>query len=60
VFHYGSSGDATSGPVLNPQFISDSPPYGAIPGSEVAYDMTTSMFMVGVHYTFKRSTQNNQ
>ncbi|NNC34916.1 MAG: hydrocarbon degradation protein [Croceitalea sp.] len=60
VFHYGSSGDATSGPVLNPQFISDSPPYGAIPGSEVAYDMTTSMFMVGVHYTFKRSTQINQ
>lgn len=52
VFHYGKSGDATSGPVLNPQFIPNFPPYGAIPGSEVSYDMTTSMIMVGASYTF--------
>jgi len=52
VYHYGSSGDATSGPLLNPQFIASFPPYGAIPGSEVSYDMTTSMFMVGASYTF--------
>ncbi|NHF59660.1 hydrocarbon degradation protein [Flavobacteriaceae bacterium TP-CH-4] len=52
VYHYGSSGDATSGPILNPQFIQNFPPYGAIPGSEVSYDMTTSMMMVGVSYTF--------
>jgi len=52
VFHYGSSGDATSGPILNPQFIPVSPPYGAIPGSEVSYDMTTSMVMFGVNYTW--------
>jgi len=52
VFHYGFSGDATSGPLLNPQFIPNFPPYGAIPGSEVSYDMTTSMVMVGVSYKF--------
>ncbi|NER09452.1 long-chain fatty acid transport protein [Muriicola jejuensis] len=52
VYHYGSSGDATSGPLLNPQFIQNSPPYGAIPQSEVAYDMTTSMFMMGASYSF--------
>ena len=52
VFHYGNSGDATAGPLLNPQFIESFPPYGAIPGSEVSYDMTTSMIMVGASYTF--------
>ena len=52
VFHYGTSGDATSGPLLNPQFAGNFPPYGAILGSEVSYDMTTSMIMVGASYTF--------
>ncbi len=52
VYHYGSSGGSTSGPLLNPQFIPNFPPYGAIPGSEVSYDMTTSMIMVGASYTF--------
>ena len=52
VFHYGNSGDATAGPLLNPQFAESFPPYGAIPGSEVSYDMTTSMIMVGASYTF--------
>lgn len=52
VYHYGSSGDATSGPVLSPQFIQNFPPYGAIPGSEVSYDMTTSMIMFGGSFTF--------
>lgn len=55
VYHYGASGDATSGPLLNPQFIQNFPPYGAIPGSEVSYDMTTSMIMVGVSYTFNKN-----
>ncbi len=50
VFHYGTSGDATSGPLLNPQFAQNFPPNGAIPGSEVSYDMTTSMFMFGAQY----------
>ncbi len=51
VYHYGTSGDPTSGPLLNPQFIQNFPPYGAIPGSEVSYEMTTSMIMVGASYT---------
>ena len=54
VYHYGSSGDATTGQLLNPMFIQNYPPYGAIPGSEVSYDMTTSMIMVGVSYTFNK------
>lgn len=54
VYHYGDSGGATSGPVLNPQFIQNSPPYGAIPGSSVSYDMSTSMIMLGASYTFSK------
>lgn len=47
LYHYGSSGGSTSGPLLNPQFAQAYPPYGAIPGSEVSYDMTTSMIGIG-------------
>ncbi|PWK21490.1 long-chain fatty acid transport protein [Maribacter polysiphoniae] len=54
VYHHGASGDATSGPLLNPMFIQAYPPYGAIPGSEVSYDMTTDMIMLGIAYTFKK------
>lgn len=53
VYHYGTSSGQTSGQLLNPMFIGQFPPYGAVPGSEVAYDMTTSMVMLGVSYTFK-------
>ncbi|MDG1570966.1 outer membrane protein transport protein [Robiginitalea sp. M366] len=52
VFHYGFSGDATAGPMYNPQFIQDNPPYGAVPGSEVSYEMTTSMLMFGARYSW--------
>ncbi len=52
VFHYGTSNGSTSGPLNNPMFIEYYPPYGAIPGSEVSYDMTTSMIMLGASYTF--------
>jgi long-chain fatty acid transport protein len=31
---------------------SPSNPYGAIPGSEVSYKMTTDMFMIGLNFTF--------
>jgi long-chain fatty acid transport protein len=55
VYHYGSSGDKTSGKILDPRFIGSNPPYGAIPGSNVSYDMTTSMVMIGVSYTFKKA-----
>lgn len=54
VYHYGTSGGKTTGQVLNPNFIPSYPPYGAIPGSEVSYDMTTSMIMFGFSYTFKK------
>ncbi len=52
VYHYGSSNGATSGPLLSPMMVSSSNPYGAVPGSSVSYKMTTSMFMVGINYTF--------
>ena len=55
-YHHGSSGDATSGPLLNPQFISQFPPYGAIPGSEVSYDMTTDMIMFGFSYKWNKTS----
>jgi len=54
VYHYGSSGGKTTGQILNPNFIPTFPPYGAIPGSEVAYDMTTSMIQFGMSYTFNK------
>lgn len=68
VYHYGSSGGATKGQLLDPtpaiDFNQDgfpdgpwdatSNPLGAIPGSEVSYKMTTSMIMVGFSYTFNK------
>jgi long-chain fatty acid transport protein len=68
VYHYGSSGDATKGSLLNPTPAIDfdmdgnpdgpwdaaSNPLGVIPGSEVSYDMTTSMIMFGASYTFSK------
>ena len=68
VYHYGSSGDATTGSLLNPTPAIDfdmdgnpdgpwdaaSNPLGVIPGSEVSYDMTTSMIMFGASYTFSK------
>ena len=59
MFHYGTSGDATAGPIYNPQFIGVSPPFGAIPGSEVSYDMNTSMVMFGVSYKLNSSSNTN-
>ena len=53
-YHHGSSGDATTGQLLNPMFAQSFPPYGAIPGSEVSYDMSTDLIMVGIGYTFAK------
>jgi long-chain fatty acid transport protein len=58
VYHYGTSGDATEGQVLNPMFISASNPLGAIPNSEISYDMTTSMIQFGVSYKFLNSQKD--
>jgi len=57
VFHYGSSNGKTRGPVLNPMMAEMFPPYGAIPGSEVSYDMTTSMVMFGARYSFGKASE---
>jgi len=46
-------GDKTEGEIFNPQNIHN-PPYGAIPGSKVGYEMTTSMLMLGLTYTFSQ------
>ena len=54
VYHYGVSDGKTSGQLLNPMFANATNPYGAIPGSNVSYDMNTSMFMVGFSYTFNK------
>ena len=50
VYHYGTSDGKTSGPMLNPMLITPSDPLGKVPQSEVAYDMTTSMIMVGLNF----------
>lgn len=52
VYHHGTSSGDTSGPVNNPMMISQSNPYGAIPGSSVSYNMTTDMLMFGFTYDF--------
>ncbi len=54
VYHYGTSDGKTEGPIYNPAFIPMDNNLGAIPGSKVGYDMTTSMVMVGVSYTFAK------
>lgn len=54
VYHHGASNGKTSGPILNPNFIQNFPPHGAIPGSEVSYDMTTDLVMIGFSYTFSK------
>lgn len=50
VYHYGISDGKTSGEMFNPQLMGVNPPYGAITGSEVAYDMNTNMFMIGLQF----------
>lgn len=54
VYHYGCSDGATEGQLLSPMMASPSNPLGAIPGSSVSYDMTTSMIMIGISHTFKK------
>lgn len=52
VYHHGSSNGLTSGPLLSPMMKSPDNPYGAIPGSNVSYKMTTDMVMIGINYSF--------
>lgn len=50
VYHYGMSDGKTQGQLLNPMMITQDNPLGKIPESTVAYDMTTSMIMVGLNF----------
>ncbi|MCF6223390.1 MAG: OmpA family protein [Flavobacteriaceae bacterium] len=50
VYHYGISDGKTSGELFNPLLISTNNPLGKIPGSEVAYDMNTQLFMIGLQF----------
>lgn len=52
VYHYGKSSGKTSGQLLNPMAVRPDNPLGAIPGSEVAYDMNTQLFMLGLNFKF--------
>jgi long-chain fatty acid transport protein len=52
-FHHGASSGSTSGPLLSPMIISPTNPTGQIPGSQVAYDMTTDLILVGINYSLK-------
>ena len=59
LYHHGTSSGKTTGQILNPMFIQSYPPYGAISGSEVSYDMTTDMITVGISYTFHKNKEDN-
>ncbi len=54
VYHYGTSDGKTEGTMLSPFAVSPTNPYGAIPGTKVGYEMTTSMVMFGISYTFAK------
>jgi long-chain fatty acid transport protein len=59
VYHYGDSNGATEGQLLSPFAISASNPLGAIPGSNVSYEMKTSMIQFGVSYKFLKTKETN-
>jgi long-subunit fatty acid transport protein len=61
VYHYGTSDIKTGGSLLHPTpdvmggiWNVNINPLGAVPGSTVQYEMTTSMIQFGVSYTFKK------
>lgn len=52
MYHHGMSSGETKGQLLNPGLVQNYPPYGAVPGSEVSYKMTTDLIMLGLSYKF--------
>ena len=54
MYHHGASDGKTSGQMLNPMMVSESNPYGAVPGTTVAYEMTTDLVMIGISYKFDK------
>lgn len=47
-YHHGVSDGKTTGAMLNPMMVTSENPYGQVPGSEVSYDMTTDLILIGV------------
>lgn len=60
VYHHGASSEESIGALCSPSMAQDNPPYGAIPGSEVSYEMTTDLIMVGISYSFKKVRKDLQ
>lgn len=56
VYHYGFRGNGASGELLSPMAITPDNPLGALPGTSVSYDMSTSMIQVGINYSFGKSS----
>jgi len=53
-YHHGWSDGATSGQLLSPFLKSETDPLGKVPNSEVSYEMTTDMIMLGINYRFAK------
>ena len=51
-YHHGTSSGSTSGPILSPMMTNSSNLYGAVPGSNVSYKMTTDLILLGLNYSF--------
>ena len=54
VYHHGFRGKGSSGSLLNPMAITPDNPLGALPGTNVSYDMETSMIQFTLNYTFNK------
>jgi len=52
VYHHGTSSGLTSGPLLSPMMKSPDNLYGTVPQSNVSYEMTTDLIMIGINYSF--------
>ena len=52
VYHHGDSSGSTGGEIFNPLNVPNNPPFGAIPGSKLSYNMTTDLVMIGFAYSF--------
>lgn len=51
-YHHGMSDGETSGQLLNPMLIDEGNPLGKVPNSEVSYEMTTDLILLGIDYKF--------
>jgi long-chain fatty acid transport protein len=51
-FHHGTSSGETTGQLLSPLLITPTDPLGVVPTSEVSYEMTTDLLILGVDYSF--------